>query len=118
MLTISKPAIFTPDGLAARGQCSKDSPGWQLRWFDANTPAEPVWQGAYKTCRHLQAACAAASGIEEVRDMVGELLNAGSLAHVTTQPTDVYPNPTRAGKAARETDGAGAKKKRKKKKHA
>jgi hypothetical protein len=118
MLTISKPTLFGPDGLAARGQCSKDSPGWQLRWFDAKTPAEPVWQGAYKTCRHLQASCAAASGIEQVRQMVEELLNATSFAHTTSQPTDVYPTPTRAEKAVREQDVTGAKKKRKKKRHA
>ncbi len=119
MLTISKPTLFSPDGLAARGQCSKDSPGWQLRWFDSKTPPVLIWQGAYKTCRHLQTSCAAATGVEEVRKMVEELFNASSFAHITNQPTDVYPTPARAEKAtaAKEQDAAGAKKKRKKKKH-
>ncbi|MCC8166005.1 MAG: hypothetical protein LIQ31_07610, partial [Planctomycetes bacterium] len=60
MLTISKPTVFSADGLAARGQCNHDSPGWQLRWFDRETPPVMVWQGAFKTCRHLQMNCAGA----------------------------------------------------------
>ncbi len=117
MLTISKPTVFSPDGLAARGQCSKDSPGWQLRWFDPRTPPVLVWQGAYKTCRHLQAGCADATDMEQVKRTVEELLSASSFAHFASQPTDVFPTPTRAEKALREQDGTGAKKKRKKKRH-
>ncbi len=117
MLTISKPTLFSPDGLAARGQCSKDSPGWQLRWFDPQTPPVLVWQGAYKTCRHLQSSCIAAESLEQVRQRVEELLSASSFSHFASQPTDVFPNPTRAGKTPRDQDGAGAKKKRRKKRH-
>lgn len=117
MLTISKPTLFSPDGLAARGQCNKDSPGWQLRWFDRQTPPSLIWQGAYKTCRHLQTSCAAASSLEQVKQMVEELLNANSFVHFASQPTDAYPTPTHAEKSPRDQDGTGAKKKRKKKKH-
>ena len=114
MLTISKPTLFTPDGLAARGQCNHDSPGWQLRWFDARTPPVLIWQGAFKTCRHLQNTCAAASSLEEVRKVADELLNAGSFTHFASQPTDAYPSPRDGDDAS----GAGqGKKKRKKKKH-
>ena len=117
MLTISKPTLFSPDGLAARGQCNMDSPGWQLRWFDRQTPPTLIWQGAYKTCRHLQMSCVAASGLEQVKQMVEELLNANSFVHFASQPTDAYPTPTRAEKSIRDADGTGAKKKRKKKRH-
>ncbi len=115
MLTISKPTLFSPDGLAARGQCNKDSPGWQLRWFSSDAQPLPVWQGAYKTCRHLQLNCASATTLEQVQRQVEELLNASSsLSPIGSQPTDAYPNPTRAEKAQ---EGAGAKKKRRKKRH-
>ena len=117
MLTISKPTLFSPDGLAARGQCNTDSPGWQLRWFDRQTPPTLIWQGAYKTCRHLQMSCVAASSLEQVKQMVEELLNANSFVHFASQPTDAYPTPTRSEKPIRDVDGAGAKKKRKKKRH-
>ncbi len=117
MLTISKPTLFNPDGLAARGQCNKDSPGWQLRWFAKDTPPVPVWQGAYKTCRHLQMNCASAASLDRVKQQVEELLNAASPGHFGSQPTDAYPNPTRSDKASPDQDGAGARKKRKKKRH-
>ena len=113
MLTISKPTVFSPDGLATRGQCNHDSPGWQLRWFDRKTPPVMVWQGAYKTCRHLQSSCSSASTLEEAKKMVEELLNA-NITHFASQPTDEYPSPTRSDKG----DGSsGTKKRRKKKKH-
>lgn len=115
MLTISKPTLFSPDGLAARGQCNHDSPGWQLRWFDRETPAVMIWQGAFKTCRHLQSSCAKAGGLEEARKMVEELLNTSNFTQFASQPTDAYPSPNREEK--RESDTAVGKKKRKKKKH-
>ncbi len=114
MLTISKPTLFSPDGLAARGQCNKDSPGWQLRWFDRDAPPLPVWQGAYKTCRHLQMNCVGASTLDQVKQRIEELLNASSLSPAGNQPTDAYPAATRAEKPQ---DSAGAKKKRRKKRH-
>lgn len=115
MLTISKPTLFSADGLAARGQCNHDSPGWQLRWFDRETPPVMIWQGAFKTCRHLQTSCASAASLEEVKKMVEELLNASTFTNFTSQPTDAYPSPARSEKSGR--DGDGPKKKRKKKKH-
>ncbi|MCD8350030.1 MAG: hypothetical protein LUC93_05390 [Planctomycetaceae bacterium] len=119
MLTISKPTLFSPDGLAARGQCNHDSPGWQLRWFDRKTPPIMVWQGAFKTCRHLQMSCAKADSLDEVRKMVEELLNANSFGQFTSQPTDAYPTPSRTEIITRDGDpvSGGGKKKRKKKKH-
>ena len=118
MLTISKPTLFSPDGLAARGQCNHDSPGWQLRWFDRKTPPVLIWQGAFKTCRHLQMNCVSATSLDQVRKMVEELLNANSFVHFASQPTDAYPSPARDEKAPREGDsGSGPKKKRKKKRH-
>lgn len=105
MLTISKPALFSPDGLATRGQCNPDSPGWQLRWVDSRTPATAVWQGAYKTCRHLQASCREATSLEEVKKQVGELLNANAFVKSANQPTDAYPTPSRTEKENPETSG-------------
>lgn len=116
MLTVSKPTVFSPDGLAARGQCNHDSPGWQLRWFDTENPAIMVWQGAYKTCRHLQNNCASATSLEEVRKMIEELLNASSFGQFASQPTDAYPSPDKAeGKANRSSDDLSQNKKRRKK---
>ncbi|MCC8190727.1 MAG: hypothetical protein LIP77_08855 [Planctomycetes bacterium] len=118
MLTISKPTLFSPDGLAARGQCNHDSPGWQLRWFDRQTPPTLVWQGAFKTCRHLQSKCATAESLPAVQTMVEELLNATSFTHFGSQPTDAYPNPNRPEKKDRISGDHGAqRKKRKKKRH-
>lgn len=114
MLTISKPTLFSPDGLAARGQCNHDSPGWQLRWFDRQTPPVLIWQGAFKTCRHLQSGCSSAASLEEVQKMVVELLNANSFAQFASQPTDAYPTPDREDKEG-EAGGAGKKRKKKKK---
>ncbi len=116
MLTISKPTLFNPDGLAARGQCSQDSPGWQLRWFDRTTPPTPVWQGAFKTCRHLQANCLSAASLDEVKSLVTELLNAASFTNYASQPTDAYPAAGRDEREADEGHGQG-RKKRKKRKH-
>jgi hypothetical protein len=115
MLTISKPTLFGPDGLAARGQCNPDSPGWQLRWFTGDSPAVPVWQGAYKTCRHLHMSCAGVETLDEVNRMVEELLNANSFAKFASQPTDAYPTPARTEKGAGEAHPGGGKKRKKKK---
>lgn len=114
MLTISKPTVFSPDGLAARGQCNHDSPGWQLRWFDKDATVEMVWQGAYKTCRHLQNNCASAGSLDEVRKMVEELLNASSFGQFASQPTDAYPSPDKGEQRSDETSTS--KKRRKKRK--
>ena len=111
MLTISKPTVFSPDGLAARGQCNHDSPGWQLRWFDRDTPPVMVWQGAFKTCRHLQSSCSEAIDLEQVKARVEELLNTNSFTHFANQPTDIFPS---AGE--HRDDRQGAKKKKKKRK--
>lgn len=116
MLTISKPTVFSADGLAARGQCNHDSPGWQLRWFDSQTPPVMVWQGAFKTCRHLQMSCINATSLEEVRTLVGELLNANAFGHIASQPTDAYPSPTRTQDLTRDGE-PGGKKRRKKRRH-
>ncbi|MDR1520254.1 MAG: hypothetical protein LBU23_08970, partial [Planctomycetota bacterium] len=91
MLTIGKPAQFGPDGMALRGQCSHESPGWQLCWFDRGTPPTPIWQGAYKTCRRLQASCRDAKTLEEARQTAQAILTAP--ARGANQPTDVYPTP-------------------------
>ncbi len=119
MLTISKQTLFSPDGLAARGQCNPDSPGWQLRWFDRHAPPVAIWQGAYKTCRHLQANCAAAATLDEVRGMVEKLLNANAFSRIASQPTDAYPTPAKAEKPGAEetvsSSGSGRRKKKKKK---
>lgn len=115
MLTISKPTLFSPDGLAARGQCNHDSPGWQLRWFDRATPPVLVWQGAFKTCRHLQTSCAQAGSLDEVKKQVEELLNVNSFTQFASQPTDAYPTTERGDKE--QGDDGQNRKKRKKKKH-
>jgi hypothetical protein len=113
MLTISKPTLFSSDNLATRGQCNHDSPGWQLRWFDRSTPPVLVWQGAFKTCRHLQANCPHTGSLEEVKSMVDEMLNTNSFTRFSSQPTDAYPSPkTDAG-----APPGGVRKKRRKKKH-
>ena len=116
MLTISKPTLFSPDGLAARGQCNHDSPGWQLRWFDRTTSPVLIWQGAFKTCRHLQAGCSATASLEEVKGKVEELLNANTFTHFASQPTDAYPATGRP-EAPERSEGGTSRKKRKKKKH-
>lgn len=116
MLTVSKPTVFSPDGLAARGQCNHDSPGWQLRWFDRVTPPVMVWQGAYKTCRHLQSSCSSAITLDEVKKMVDELLNASSFGQFASQPTDAYPSPNKDERYPRDGDESGNNKKKKKKK--
>lgn len=116
MLTISKPTLFSPDGLAARGQCNHDSPGWQLRWFDRATTPVLIWQGAFKTCRHLQGSCAAAESLEEVRKMVEDLLSANSFTQFASQPTDAYPATSKPEKHERSSEGT-TRKRRKKKKH-
>ncbi len=115
MLTISKPTMFSPDGLASRGQCNPDSPGWQLRWFARESPPVLVWQGAYKTCRHLQMSCAGAETLAEVKRQVEELLNANAFSKLASQPTDAYPMPTRAEKAGRDAAPGGGRKRKKKK---
>ena len=91
MLTISKNTIFNPDGMAVRGQCSHDSPGWQLRWFDRNTLPVTIWQGAFKTCRRLQASCHSAASLEEAKAMAGGFLNTDSFSNYASRPTDAYP---------------------------
>lgn len=91
MLIISKPTQFGPDGFAARGQCNPDSPGWQLRWFQRGDPLTVIWQGAFKTCRHLQTECAAAASAEEAVKMVEELLSSNAFTHFSSMPTDIYP---------------------------
>ena len=91
MLIISKPTRFSPDGFASRGQCSLDSPGWQLRWFEAGKPLDVVWQGAFKTCRHLQVECLGVADLEEAKNKVAELLKANSLTRFASMPTDIYP---------------------------
>lgn len=116
MLTISKPTLFSPDGLATRGQCNPDSPGWQLRWFDGTEQPVMIWQGAYKTCRHLQMSCAQAINLEQVKGMVEELLNANAFVKFASQPTDAYPSPAREEKRDGEATAQPAKKKKKKKK--
>lgn len=75
-----------------------------------------VWQGAYKTCRHLQGNCSPTASLEEVRKTVEELLNASSFGQFASQPTDAYPSPAKGEfKAIRDSDEAGAGKKRRKK---
>ena len=93
MLIISKPTRFSADGFASRGQCSLDSPGWQLRWLEPGKPLDVIWQGAFKTCRHLQAECGAVGDAEEAKNKVAELLKANSFARFTSMPTDIYPVP-------------------------
>lgn len=120
MLTISKPTLFNPDGLATRGQCNHDSPGWQLRWFDRKTPPVLVWQGAFKTCRHLQTSCSTAESLDAVKKLVEDLLNSNSFAHFASQPTDAYPSADKGDNGERDTDeleGGPSRKKRKKKRH-
>lgn len=120
MLTISKPTLFNPDGLAARGQCNHDSPGWQLRWFDRQTPPVLVWQGAFKTCRHLQTSCVSATTLDEVKAQVEDLLNANAPTHFASQPTDAYPSANREDDSDRDTEestGGPPRKKRKKRRH-
>ena len=91
MLTISKPTLFAPDGFALRGQCNQDSPGWQLRWFAEGQPLAVVWQGSFKTCRHLQFACVDAATLAEVEEKVAQLLKSDSFTHFSSLPTDIYP---------------------------
>ncbi|MDR0361877.1 MAG: hypothetical protein LBJ46_04215 [Planctomycetota bacterium] len=91
MLTISKPTLFAPDGFAVRGQCNPDSPGWQLRWFHRGDPPTVVWQGAFKTCRHLQFACSSAATCAEAEREVAKLLKSDSFTHFASMPTDIYP---------------------------
>lgn len=91
MLIISKPTLFAPDGFAVRGQCSHDSPGWQLRWFERGEPLSVIWQGAFKTCRHLQNECDDAETFGEAVAMVEELLKSNSFTHFASMPTDIYP---------------------------
>ncbi|MDR1611229.1 MAG: hypothetical protein LBT97_00430 [Planctomycetota bacterium] len=91
MLTIGKPTLFALDGFAVRGQCNPDSPGWRLRWFGGGDPLTVVWQGAFKTCRHLQLACAAAASCAEAEREVARLLKADSFNHFASMPTDTYP---------------------------
>ncbi len=119
MLTISKPTAFSADGLAARGQCNHDSPGWQLRWFAKGEETVTVWQGAFKTCRHLQMNSTAAATLEEARKLVEELLSTNSPAQFASRPTDAYPSAPRVDKSALAADltGSAAKKKRRKRKH-
>ncbi len=91
MLIISKPTQFGHDGLAVRGQCSHDSPGWQLRWFERGEAIPVIWQGAFKTCRHLQSECSDAESAEEASRMVDDLLNSNAFNHFSSMPTDIYP---------------------------
>ncbi len=119
MLTISKPTIFSPDGLAARGQCNHDSPGWQLRWFAKGEGATAIWMGAFKTCRHLQMNCASAANLDDARKMVEDLLSSNSPGQFNSRPTDAYPSAPRVDKSslAADSGGGAGKKKRRKKKH-
>ena len=117
MLTISKATQFSPDGLAVRGQCNHDSPGWQLRWFERGEPLTVIWQGAFKTCRQLQTECANAASAEVAAAMVAKLLKSNSFMHPVSSATDVYPaarnetpSPGQAGEPAQDS-----KKKRKRK---
>lgn len=114
MLTISKPTQFNPGGMAVRGQCATDSPGWQLRWFDNQTPPTAVWQGAYKTCRHLQTNCGGCTTIDEVRKRVDSLLSAGTLTQFASMPTDAYQS-VREPDAQESTSDTGRRKKKKRK---
>ncbi|MDR1535686.1 MAG: hypothetical protein LBU64_11440 [Planctomycetota bacterium] len=93
MLTVSKPTQFNPDGMAVRGQCNHDSPGWQLIWFTVREEPTPIWEGSYKTCRRLQTGCREAGNMEEARRMLRHILDSPSQA-INNQPTDAYPAPT------------------------
>lgn len=119
MLIISKPTQFSADGFAIRGQCSHDSPGWQLRWFERGKPLTVVWQGAFKTCRHLQTECADAASAEAASVMVADLLKANSFTHFTSMPTDIYPaargDALPPGQAEERSHAHGGKKRRKRK---
>lgn len=79
-----------------------------------------VWQGAFKTCRHLQTSCVSAKSLEEVKLMVGELLNTSSFTQFATQPTDAYPS-LRTERGSEDTGsslaGGQPRKKRKRKRH-
>lgn len=75
-----------------------------------------VWQGAYKTCRHLQGNCSPTADLDEVRKAVEELLNASSFGQFTSQPTDAYPSPDKGeAKGGRDGEETGTGKKRRKK---
>ena len=91
MLIISKSTQFSPDGLAVRGQCNPDSPGWQLRWFEKGEPLTVVWQGAFKTCRQLQVECANAASAEAASAMIAKSLDSGSFVRSVSTATDIYP---------------------------
>ncbi len=91
MLIISKPTQFGPDGFAVRGQCNHDSPGWQLCWFQRGDPLTVIWQGAFKTCRHLQNECGKADSAETASNMVDALLKSNAFTQFTSMSTDIYP---------------------------
>jgi hypothetical protein len=118
LLSIGKSAQFGPNGMAIRGQCNPDSPGWQLIWFGEGKEPETIWQGAYKTCRRLQADCMGAGDIEEARNLLEKLL----AVPAGNQPTDIFPSPALAVLPAPEEDETEAtvslsRKKRKKRRH-
>ncbi len=123
VLIISKPTVFAPDGFAVRGQCSPDSPGWQLRWFNRGDALTVIWQGAFKTCRHLQTECVDAQTADEAKKMVDELLKSNAFTRFNSMPTDIYPA-ARSGEAAiggayegEHKTGRANKKRRKRKRH-
>ena len=118
MLSIGKPAQFGPNGMAIRGQCNPDSPGWQLIWFGKGGEPEAIWQGAYRTCRRLQAGCLEAGSVEEARNLIEKLL----AVPMESQPTDIFPSPALAVRLApeegeREETVSLSRKKRKKRRH-
>ena len=92
MLSIGKPAQFGPNGMAISGQCNHDSPGWQLIWFGKGRESEAIWQGAYRTCRRLQAGCLEAGGVEEAKNLIEKIL----AVPAESQPTDIFPSPALA----------------------
>jgi hypothetical protein len=98
MLSIGKPAEFGPNGMAVRGQCNPDSPGWQLIWFEKGRDPETIWQGAYRTCRRLQAGCLEAGAVEEAKILIDALL----AVPAESQPTDIFPSPSPIGRHGQE----------------
>lgn len=116
MLIISKPVRFGSDGQAVRDQCQMHSPGWQLRWFAKNGDLTAVWDGAFKTCRHIQSICQDVSNLDSVRERIKVILEAEK-SFIEPGPTEEYSSVDGTGFSGGDSEnGKGVTKKKKKKK--
>ena len=84
MLCIGKPAIFSGDGMAVKGQYQTDTGGWRLRWFRRGE-STVLWTGHYDACRRLMADCGDETDVNALKLLISRAF--------TLETTELAPVP-------------------------